>query len=343
MELTTYVAFFTIAFISALGIFPLLIQMAKKLNYIEQVDERKLHTEKVSSLGGIGIFLACIVSMLFFIEPIKTNLLLGVLMVLPLFIIGLVDDLYKVGVTIRLAVQALLGVLLHEMGFQIIHLENLWWMSMGANVFFIMLMVNAYNFIDGINGLAGGLGLIGSLVFGSLLAKSGSLQLALFCFAYAGSLLCFLCFNFGKKARIFMGDNGSTVLGYLMAFMILALLNAKTGSINYTYYPMIFGVVLIPVCDIFKVALFRLFQGQSPFSADRTHIHHLLTDGALSHPAACAVLFAWTLFVVFIAEYFMLNMMSSPLVMAILVTPYLLAEWVGGEAELQEVAERENG
>lgn len=295
MEFTSYLVTFVAALLAASIIQPFVIHFAKKRNLLEANDDRKTHTERVSNLGGIAVIAAFFIAMLAVVKPSADSPLIAFTLALPLFAVSLFDDLFGAGVTLRFVVQAILGVLLFEMGFQIINIEGMWVFNLGATVFFTMLMINAYNLIDGINGLAGGLGLAGSIIFGAALAASGNADMALASFAYAGALLGFLFFNFGKKARIFMGDNGSTVLGFIMALLAMTVLQSGDGAAVFSAnLPLVAAVIAVPVMDVFKVAAFRMVRMQSPFSPDRSHIHHLFTDGLLSHPAACAVLLGWT-------------------------------------------------
>ena len=324
MEITMFFVFFLAALMVALGLMPVVIHFASEWELVEGTDERKLHTEQVSNLGGVGILLACVLPILFIVQPGINNPMSVFAIVLPLFFIGLIDDLSGIGVTTRLMAQALVGMLLFEMGFQIIHIEGYWLVNLSATVFFTVLLINAYNFIDGINGLAGGLGLIGSVVFGSLLALGGQLEPALFSFAYGGALLGFLGFNFGKKAKIFMGDNGSTVLGAFMATMIMAILKQDPLSSQGTSWPIIFAIITVPVTDIFKVALSRMMKLKSPFRPDRTHLHHLYTDGLLSHPTASTLLHFWTIALVAIAFYSP-KTLTLPMYFMAAAAPYIMA------------------
>ena len=325
MVFITAIAFFSIAFISSAGFLPLVIKYARNKGMIERNDERKTHPEKVSNLGGTGIFLGCALTVFFILQPTAGSPVFAFALGLPILLLGVLDDVFHVGVMTRLVMQAVLAALLFEMGFHLTLIEDYWLLNEGATIIFVIILINAYNFIDGINGLAGGLGMIGSLIFGAMLSAKGESEMALVCFAYAGSLLGFLSFNFGKKAKIFMGDNGSTVLGFFMAVMILANLKLEQNMVTSAFsWPVFLCVVAVPVADIFKVAMFRILRQESPFHADRTHIHHLLTDGALSHPAACAVLGGWTILSTAIT-YYLPDVLKWQFVLAAMTMPYLLA------------------
>ncbi len=325
MWLSLSIVCFMVSFFLAAGITPIIINISKKVGLFERRDERKTHVGKVSNLGGAGIILAFALPVLTFAKPSTLGQLVPLALAFPLFLASLTDDLLGIGITLRFILQAMLGLLLFEMGFQIIDLDGHWLLNLGATVFFTMLMINAYNFIDGINGLAGGLGVIGSVVFGAMLVGFGETNLALACLAYGGALAGFLIHNFGKKSQIFMGDNGSTVLGFMMAFMVMAIL--KNGGVNggTASWPIIFAVLAIPVADVFKVFAFRLLRLKSPFSPDRSHIHHLLVDELLSHPVASTILLSWTVVLVCTA-YCYPKSFTLPWCLAIVAIPYILAK-----------------
>jgi UDP-GlcNAc:undecaprenyl-phosphate GlcNAc-1-phosphate transferase len=149
-------------------------------------------------------------------------------------------------------------------------------------------------------------------------------------------LVGYLNYNFGKKAFIFMGDNGSTVLGYLTAVMAMAILNSEdTGTTSISNYALVLAVVSVPIADVFKVAVMRAMKGKSPFSPDRTHIHHLYTDKLLSHPTACLLLFGWTLAQVVLAVV-LPSTYSLQVVALMTIVPYLLAKALRSTKELIE-------
>jgi UDP-N-acetylmuramyl pentapeptide phosphotransferase/UDP-N-acetylglucosamine-1-phosphate transferase len=327
MEIVIYLIFTVAACILAFGIMPLVIRLAEKQGIIEGNDERKTHTEQVSSFGGIGIMAAFSLPIIALIFTGNNSPLAAFGLAIPLFAISLLDDIFGLKVTLRFAVHAAIGLAVYLLGFSILpwHINPV--LGASATMLFTMLLINAYNLIDGINGLAGGLGVIASLAFGTVFSLRSEQEMALASFSFAGAMLGFLHFNFGKKAMIFMGDNGSTVLGFLMALMAMAVLNGKAGQGAIEFengLALILAVVAVPVVDVFKVALMRAYRGKSPFSPDRTHIHHLFTDNLLSHPTACAMLFGWTLLQAALAICLPAHY-AFQMVAALAIVPYLMA------------------
>lgn len=324
MEHALTFSLFVLAFLSAIVLFPLVIKIAKRKGLWEANSSRKTHTEKVSGLGGMPIYFATAIALACVLMPGLNSPARVLLLGLPLLVLGVADDILDVGVSVRIVVQVLVGILVFEMGYQIVDFGSLWWLSMGATVIFVMLFINAYNFIDGINGLSGSLGTVSSLFFGFLLMSQGQIELAAVCFAYAGALAGFLVFNFGKKAKIFMGDNGSTVLGFFMATMVMAILKYDVAAGTSTsYWPVLLALTSVPAIDLIKVTAQRILQRRSPFHGDRSHIHHMLVDSSLSHPMACIVLAGWTLGFSLCAFFFP-AFFSVGNAATILVGPYLL-------------------
>jgi UDP-N-acetylmuramyl pentapeptide phosphotransferase/UDP-N-acetylglucosamine-1-phosphate transferase len=156
----------------------------------------------------------------------------------------------------------------------------------------IVGITNAFNLIDGIDGLAGGLGFMSLVTLGIFLTISKDLNYAMIAFALAGALLGFLYFNF-NPARIFMGDTGSLVLGFVIAVLCVQLM--KVNSIHPlpvvpNIYVFTLGIVMIPVFDTLRVFGTRIWKGSSPFSADKTHIHHLITNKGFTHGFAARII-----------------------------------------------------
>jgi UDP-N-acetylmuramyl pentapeptide phosphotransferase/UDP-N-acetylglucosamine-1-phosphate transferase len=146
-------------------------------------------------------------------------------------------------------------------------------------------ITNAFNLIDGVDGLAGGLGFMSLMLLGLFLTLSGDTAMGIIAFALGGGLLGFLYYNF-NPARIFMGDTGSLVLGFVIAVLCVRIiqLNPDNGSTFLPHAPVFaFSIVAVPVFDTIRVFAIRLWQGRSPFSPDKNHIHHLLTANGWSH------------------------------------------------------------
>jgi len=297
----SYILILFFGFFTSLVLTYSTIKWARKKQIFESTDERKNHTEKVSALGGIGLFIS-FWTMVFLLDvsmevslPIffATSLLFG---------IGMIDDLMDAGILSRLFLQSLAGFIACYAGFHFTISTGEWSLliNYGSSILFVMLLINSVNFIDGINGLVGGLGIITMTVFGGLFYLIGMFDLVLISAVLIVALFGFLMFNYGEQAAIFMGDNGSTVLGFLMS--ILAMKASQFVAINEVVSNWILiGVVLsIPVIDLFAVVFLRMSRGSSPLIADRIHIHHLITDSGLTHPASCHVIWSWSILLIIV-------------------------------------------
>ncbi len=179
------------------------------------------------------------------------------------------------------------------------------------SIFVIIAIVNAFNLIDGIDGLAAGIGIIASLVFGTWFYISGYLQLAIVACAMIGSLIAFFWFNvYSSKHKIFMGDIGSLLLGFVMAIFAIKF-NDLNGSMGEAPFRIVaapavsIGILIVPIYDTVRVSIVRLMHGRSPFSADREHVHHYLVDLTGSHKKTTFIILSVN--VVFIAIAILLS------------------------------------
>ncbi len=278
----------------------IVIAIAKRKQLYDTNNCIKKHSEMVCALGGAGIFSAFWITVFLAGYIILISDLLYLFAgSLVLFLAGVKDDLSGVPALRRLVIQVAVATLLFFNGIQISTLPGMESTLPGLasyliTVFFIVAVLNAYNFIDGINGLAGGLGVISGLTFFGLFAAWGDAKLAILAISLAGALIGFLCFNFGK-ARIFMGDNGSTFIGLMLAWFSITFLSGKVQENTGTLVSPLFflAILFVPLADMVKVVLGRLWSRRSPFKGDRTHIHHVLACRGLKAKNICLLLFGW--------------------------------------------------
>jgi UDP-N-acetylmuramyl pentapeptide phosphotransferase/UDP-N-acetylglucosamine-1-phosphate transferase len=166
--------------------------------------------------------------------------------------------------------------------------------SICASFFTILLLINSFNLIDGVDGLAASLGLIACLFFGIIFFMNNILLYAVLSFAMCGALIAFLLYNF-PPAKIFMGDSGSTIIGLMCAILSIKFIENPSiqSSFNSNAVPAIaFGFLLIPLMDVLRVFTLRIVKKQSPLTPDRNHLHHLLQNKGLSHTEVTSTLLA---------------------------------------------------
>ncbi len=285
-----------IAFIVTFLVIPVIIVIAKKKKlYDEPDDKRKFHQQALPSLGGLGMFVGFILSILltinFAIDAPEFQIYTAAFLLI--FFLGIKDDIMVLSASKKLIGQLLVAVLLiYKAHLVITNMNGLFGVfelspivSYSLTTFAIVVIINAFNLIDGVDGLAGGLGLISSLVFAIFFLVNHNIPYAVLGFSFTGSLLAFLYYNF-HPARIFMGDTGSLMIGLVNSILVIKFI--QVGS-SYTLYPVSaapavgFGILLLPLMDTLRVFAIRVIQGRSPFSPDRNHIHHLFLSKGFSH------------------------------------------------------------
>lgn len=287
---------FISAFVVTLITIPPIISLINKYKLYDIPDARKEHSAPIPTMGGIAI-IAGMMTALFLWFPFSNALaqISFFFSIAVLFGLGMMDDLKDLSAKYKFIVQAGLAILIALSGIRITSFEGLFGiseLSVSAQYTFTILAIvgitNAFNLIDGIDGLAGGLGFMSLVTLGIFLTLTGDVNTALIAFALAGGILAFMYFNL-NPARIFMGDTGSLVLGFVVAVLCIRLMqvNVLTGSPVIPHTPVfVLGIVLIPVFDTIRVFTTRIWKGKSPFIADKTHIHHLLTNQGFSHSFA---------------------------------------------------------
>lgn len=273
---------------------PRVIKIANYKKLYDVPDDRKVHKAPIPSLGGVGIFAGFAISLLFFGNiDTTTNLQYYLLAFIVVFFFGIKDDVMGLTPQKKFFGQLLVAgvltlksnLLLTNMhGFLGIHSLN-GMISYILTFFTIVVIMNAYNLIDGIDGLAATISIITASVFAWFFYMSNEPVFALLGFTFAGSLLAFLIFNY-SPAKIFMGDTGSMLCGAVNAILVIHFIETATSSkvFNVTSSPALgFGILIMPLLDTLRVFGIRIMNGRSPFSADRNHLHHILLDRGLGH------------------------------------------------------------
>jgi UDP-GlcNAc:undecaprenyl-phosphate/decaprenyl-phosphate GlcNAc-1-phosphate transferase len=288
------------AFIVTLICIPPLIYFIKKYKLFDQPNARKEHTTPIPTMGGLAIFTGMCAALLIWF-PFSNNLaqICFFFSILVLTGLGIMDDLKDLSARYKFIIQISLAALIALSGIRITSFNGLFGvdeLSLSAQYTMTILAIvgitNAINLIDGIDGLAGGLSFMTLITLGMFLTLGNDDKTALVAFAVAGGILAFLYYNL-NPARIFMGDTGSLVLGFVIAVLGIRFMQISPGNTNsiISYAPVFtLGLVMIPVFDTLRVFGMRIWRGKSPFVADRTHIHHLLTNAGISHATATRII-----------------------------------------------------
>jgi UDP-GlcNAc:undecaprenyl-phosphate GlcNAc-1-phosphate transferase len=279
---------------------PFVIRLATKYNCLDIPGGRRQHSRATPLWGGIAFF----IGVLPFLLNENGNGALTHYIAASLILIGMgmIDDRISLGWKLKFAIMTVAtttvifggNMAIHHIGiYGSIGQTDLGWLSIPFTYVSIIGITNAINLLDGLNGLAGGVSLLGFLFMGIAALLAGNIPVAVICFAFVGALGAFLLFNF-PKARIFMGDSGSLFLGFSLAIIAVQLTQSATSSVN-ALFPAL--VLLIPIFDTLRVLIVRLLNGKNPFKADNLHLHYLILNKQIS-PTHVTLLF-WSLTALF--------------------------------------------
>jgi UDP-N-acetylmuramyl pentapeptide phosphotransferase/UDP-N-acetylglucosamine-1-phosphate transferase len=291
----------SVSFIITFLAIPVVMQVAEKKKLYDIPDERKLHTRLVASLGGIGIFAGFILASLLSIQgQFNFEFQYFFAAAIVIFFLGLKDDLMILSATKKFIGQIIAASILIHLGG--IRLESMYGLfgfeqvpegfGLALSYLTIIVVINSFNLIDGIDGLAASLGILTMIVFGSYFFAVDLQAYALMSFSMAGSLIAFMIFNH-NPAKIFMGDSGSLLVGLINAILVIKFINVAhdplvalpiTSSVAIG-----FAILIVPLLDTLRVFSIRILYGRSPFTPDRNHVHHLLLDRGLGHAAVTLI------------------------------------------------------
>ena len=306
--------FFFAAILMGWHIIPYILLISLRKRLFDPVNARKVHKGIVPRLGGIAfvpiqaVLLTLSVVYLYKYAPQVLNeditswmpMFLGLTSgLLMLFIMGMMDDLIGVNYKAKFAIQFIAACIFPLSGLWINDLYGILfitsipeWIGYPLTVFVVVLIVNATNLIDGLDGLCSGLMMVGTFTLGALFFYNGAWIHAVFAFISAGMLVPFFYFNVQgktkKKRRIFMGDTGSLTLGYTISFLALSytMNNPDIKHFSEGAIVVAFSMVLVPVLDVARVVFFRFWHKQPLFQPDRNHIHHKFLRLGFSHHAS---------------------------------------------------------
>ncbi len=302
--MTCAIIFLTTLLFASYSIRKIIYISHKKHLFDEPSEDRKIHFAKTPNLGGVAIFATMIfVSSLFVPRTNLQQLNYIIASVIILFFLGLTDDLVGMNPFKKFFAQLGVAILMTVFaGFCFTNLQGIfgiyeipYTISVGLSVLFILLIINAFNLIDGINCLAGSIGLLSCIIFSFCFWKMNEPGLLFLAVAMCGCLSGFLFYN-RTPAKIFMGDTGALFLGFMIAiFSIKFIVLNRTGTaplreLIKSPAAFTFALLIIPIFDTLRVFAMRIGKGKSPFAADRNHIHHRLIDIGFTHMQSTGIL-----------------------------------------------------
>lgn len=299
---------FVLAFLVSFGIIPVIIHISKKRNMLDAPGGRKIHKERIPALGGIGIGLGFIMSAMIWSPLEQIAALKFVYSAIGIMLaVGFRDDVLHLSPGQKLVGQLAAAVLV--VVFADIRLTSMhgifWineipvWLSYVVTIFTIIVITNAFNLIDGLDGLAGSISAIALITFGVWFSYYGNTKmdvgLVVLISALVGGIMAFLKFNI-SPAKIFMGDTGSLMIGFVASVVAIRFIEANTvmpahaGMKFEAPVATTVAILIYPLYDTLRIFVLRVLKGKSPFSGDKSHIHHLIMRIGFTHIQTTSIL-----------------------------------------------------
>ena len=292
---------FIVSFAFTFATTPLVRRFAFKIGAIDiPKDNRRMHKKPTPRIGGLAIIFGFTVATLCFAQPSRQ--LYGTLAGAAIIaVMGVIDDCKNLPAKLKFVIQiiaALVVMFAGDIKIDVFTNPNFlsdnpyWvlpeWLSVTLTVIWIVFITNAVNFIDGLDGLAAGVSAIMSISLVFISIRVGEYSIAILGIALMGSCFGFLPFNF-NPAKIFMGDTGSTFLGFMLATLSIQGVFKSYAVISFAVPLLILG---LPLFDALFAMIRRILRGQSPMTADRGHLHHRLVDMGFSQKQTVFILYA---------------------------------------------------
>ncbi|MDC0204181.1 undecaprenyl/decaprenyl-phosphate alpha-N-acetylglucosaminyl 1-phosphate transferase [Flavobacteriales bacterium] len=319
LDINIFFAFCTALLITYIAI-PKVIFFSEKFKLFDSAGKRASHEGSTPVFGGIAIFAGIIFSLLFWAN--LENIQYILVSFLVVFFVGIIDDLLTLSPVKKLIGQIISILIIIYLGD--LQIDNMYgvlgvhvlpaWASTSFTIFVVIVIANGFNLIDGVDGLAGGLGMIAAFSFGVIslfiIDIPGQVDMAIIAFTLMGALLGFLKYNL-HPSKIFMGDTGSLVVGIILA--VLAINTIKHGLITETIHfsnkgPLLAIMILaIPLFDSLRVFIVRIVKGRHPLYPGREHIHHALLKLGFGHTQTSLILCVFAIILI-VFSYFLLKL-----------------------------------
>ncbi|TCO09351.1 glycosyltransferase family 4 protein [Natronoflexus pectinivorans] len=326
---------FILVFISI----PTILKVSYSKNLFDVPNRRRVHKENVPTLGGLAIFFGIIFTYLFYLDWFDHRTIPFLIpALLIVFSIGIKDDIMVTAPIMKLLGQLLAAFII--VGFGDLRITDFhgffglqpdYFVSMSFTIVFVVFIINGFNLIDGVDGLAAVTGIISTAAFSFWFFINGDHAMPVLGAILIGSLLAFLYFNvFSRTQKIFMGDTGSLLIGFIVSVFAIRFMEYNAESVRpaltytMTSAPAVaLGILIVPIVDTIRVFFFRISKGQSPFVADKRHIHHRMLTLGFSHIQIAILLGSVNLIFIFLSyilrDFGMLKLLILNLVLGFLI------------------------
>lgn len=310
-SILTVLASFLTSLLAVSWVYFKVLKIAKEKNLVDNPDARKLQKSPIPVVGGIAVFFGVIFGLLTGIvmyyafnqditgssSVFTTTRLLPVVLAMTIMLYtGAVDDILGLSPKSRFVIEILVILgMVYSSGGCVDSFHGLWGIEDFSWHYGVPLtvlagvgIINAINMVDGVNGLSSGLCMTCCLMFGFMFLSVGDITNAILAFIMVASLLPFFVHNvFGNTSRMFIGDAGTMVIGSLMIWFVISALRSdaylQTYGTHYSMVAMVLAILSVPVADTLRVMTMRILRGRSPFSPDKTHLHHAFVGIGISH------------------------------------------------------------
>jgi UDP-N-acetylmuramyl pentapeptide phosphotransferase/UDP-N-acetylglucosamine-1-phosphate transferase len=306
---------FLIAFFITFSVIPVIISYSRKKQLLDNPGGRKIHKERIPALGGIGIGVGFIVTMLLFLtaEQIET-IKYFIIGILAIAFLGIRDDLIPMGPYYKLAGQLLIAVVVVIYGeIRLTSLHGLFsihqipdWLSIVVSIFTVVVITNAFNLIDGLDCLAGFIGTLALVAFVSWYYLINNVIFCVLIVSLLASILAFLKYNY-SPAKIFMGDTGALLIGFVVSLIAIRFIELNFSLPDSHPYKLQNGItvavtfIIYPLYDTLRIFTLRIIKKRSPFSPDKSHVHHLIMRMGTPHVKTSAIISFFSFCIIIVA------------------------------------------
>ncbi|SDE82566.1 glycosyltransferase family 4 protein [Epilithonimonas hungarica] len=331
---------FAFSFLITYTAIPTIIKISRRKNLMDEPGARSSHLRKIPNLGGIAIFFSLGVCAPIFAYELFDRYKFLFASFIILFFVGVMDDIMVLRAYKKLLAQILVSSLVvigsdvrirSLFGVFGIYEVN-YYLSVIFSIMTFIILINAFNLIDGIDGLAGCYTIATSILFGISFYRLGPHNdpLVILCAIIIAASLGFLIYNLSNKrsTKIFMGDTGSMILGFLLAFTGISFIEifiAKNDDVFYylqTAPVIAVAILILPIIDTLTVIITRIYHKKSVLSPDKNHIHHKLLNLGLTHRRSTAYIVAYYIFII-VVVYFLRHLKINQLLIVVMLLGFL--------------------